>query len=86
VKAKEVSPGRFGDLRNRIKENAFKVFSEAVAKTQPARVERRVKHAKGHYVWLETAGDFLINGKGEASPLLAPSSMVGNAFGVSSRT
>lgn len=54
-------------------ETAFKVFSEGVATTQPGRVECRVKHAKGHYVWIETAGDFLINGKGEVTAVVMTS-------------
>jgi hypothetical protein len=41
------------------------VNSEGVAKSEPGRVECRVKHAKGHYIWIEAAGDFLRNGKGE---------------------
>ncbi|MBI5590025.1 MAG: PAS domain S-box protein [Deltaproteobacteria bacterium] len=54
-------------------ENAFKIFSEAVVKKQPARVECRVKHAKGHYVWLETAGDFIRNDKGEVTAIVMTS-------------
>jgi PAS domain S-box-containing protein len=54
-------------------ENVFQVFSEAVAKKHPAKVEYRVKHAKGHYVWFETAGGFLRNDKGKVSGILTTS-------------
>jgi len=54
-------------------ENVFTVFSELIAKTQPARIECRAKHANGHYVWLDTVGDFVRNDKGEVTAVVMTS-------------
>ncbi len=54
-------------------ENVSKVFFEGLAKTQPERVECRVKHANGHYVWIEVVGDFIRNDKGEVTSIVMTS-------------
>ncbi len=54
-------------------ENVLKEFSGLIATTRPARVECRAKHANGHYVWLETVGDFLRNDKGEVTAVVMTS-------------
>ncbi len=51
-------------------ENMIRVFSESIARRQPAMTEYRVRHADGHYVWLETAGDPIWNDKGELTAVV----------------
>jgi len=41
------------------------VFSDGSINKKPVKVEYRTKHAKGHYIWLETIGDLLRDDQGE---------------------
>ncbi|MCX5828100.1 MAG: PAS domain-containing sensor histidine kinase [Deltaproteobacteria bacterium] len=54
-------------------ENVLKVFFDGIAKKRTAKVECRAKHAKGHYIWIETVGDFLRNDKGEVTAVIITS-------------
>jgi PAS domain S-box-containing protein len=45
----------------------IKAFSASLVNKKPVKIEYRVKHAKGHYVWLETIGDMLRDDHGEVT-------------------
>ena len=45
-------------------------FAEGSASWQPVRVEYRVRHADGHYVWLDTIGDLIRDDQGNATAAL----------------
>ncbi len=49
------------------------VFSEALIHKKPFKVEYRVRHAEGHYIWLETVGDLLRDDRGEALAVIMSS-------------
>ena len=40
-------------------------FAEAFVESKPARVEYRTRHADGHYIWLETIGNFIYDDSGQ---------------------
>jgi len=46
-------------------EKVQRAFAEAVAGLTPGMVEYRVRHAEGHYVWLETTGNFVHDENGQ---------------------
>jgi PAS domain S-box-containing protein len=48
-------------------ESAVNAFAEGVQRRRPQRVELRFKHADGHYVWIESVGNPIFDGKGEVS-------------------
>lgn len=48
-------------------EKVQKVFGNALATSSPGRVEYRIRHADGHYLWVETVGDFLYDSEGQIS-------------------
>ncbi len=48
-------------------------FSEGRASRQPVRVEYRVRHADGHYVWLDTVADLLRDAQGEPTAIVMSS-------------
>jgi len=54
-------------------ERIVKVFSEGLINKKPAKTEYRVKHARGHYVWLETIGDLLRDDEGEVTSVIMTS-------------
>ena len=49
------------------------VFFEGLDHKKPIKVEYRVRHAEGHYVWLETVGDLLRDDRGEALAVIMSS-------------
>ncbi len=51
-------------------EGLIRVFSESLARRQPTMVEYRVRHANGHYVWLETVGDPIRDDKGDITAVV----------------
>jgi PAS domain S-box-containing protein len=48
-------------------EKVQKVFENALATSSPGRAEYRIRHADGHYLWVETIGDFLYDSEGQIS-------------------
>ncbi len=54
-------------------ENLIRIFSESIANKKPVKVEYRIKHAAGHYLWLETIGDVLRNHNGEVTLIIMSS-------------
>jgi PAS domain S-box-containing protein len=54
-------------------EHIIKVFSEGLVNNKPSKLEYRVKHKEGHYVWLETIGDLLKNDRGEVTAVVMSS-------------
>ena len=54
-------------------EHIFNVFSEGLSNKRPAKVVYRIKHAEGHYIWLETIGDQLKNDQGEMTAVIMSS-------------
>jgi diguanylate cyclase (GGDEF)-like protein/PAS domain S-box-containing protein len=49
------------------------VFSDGLINKKPVKVEYRTKHAKGHYIWLETIGDLLRDDQGEVMAVIQSS-------------
>jgi PAS domain S-box-containing protein len=47
--------------------NIQKAFEEAFVTSSPGRTEYRIRHADGHYLWVETVGDFLYDSDGNIS-------------------
>ncbi|MEI7636218.1 MAG: PAS domain S-box protein [Syntrophus sp. (in: bacteria)] len=54
-------------------EHLIAVFSEGIINKRPGRVEYRIKHAEGHYVWLETIADGIMDDKGEVTAVIQSS-------------
>jgi PAS domain S-box-containing protein len=54
-------------------EHIIKVFSEGLINNKPSKLEYRVRHKEGHYVWLETIGDLLKNDRGEVTAVIMSS-------------
>jgi PAS domain S-box-containing protein len=54
-------------------ENVIKAFSEGLAANRPVSLEYRVRHADGHYVWLETVGDLLRDAQGNVTAVVMSS-------------
>jgi PAS domain S-box-containing protein len=54
-------------------EKILNTFSQGLAGNQPMKVEYRVKHANGHYIWLETIGDFLRDAQGKVTAVVMSS-------------
>ncbi len=54
-------------------EKVIKVFSEGLAAKRRASVEYRVRHADGHYVWLDTVGDLLLDAQGDLTAIVMSS-------------
>lgn len=48
-------------------------FAENTSSIQPIRIQYRVKHAGGHYVWLDTVTDRIRNDQGEVTGLVMSS-------------
>jgi PAS domain S-box-containing protein len=46
-------------------ENVIRAFAEGLAANRRSKAEYRVRHADGHYVWLETVGDGLRDSQGD---------------------
>jgi len=47
-------------------ENLKTIFANAIATSTPAKARYRLKHADGHYVWVEAAGNFIFDDDGQA--------------------
>jgi len=54
-------------------EHVIKVFSDGLVNKKPAKLEYRIKHASGHYIWLETVGDFIRDDQGEVTAVIMSS-------------
>ncbi len=54
-------------------ERIIKFFSEGLTDNRRATAEYRVRHADGHYVWLETVGDLLRDAQGKATAIVMSS-------------
>jgi PAS domain S-box-containing protein len=54
-------------------EYLIKVFSEGLMNKKPGKVEYRIKHAEGHYVWLETMADGIMDDQGEVTAVIQSS-------------
>ena len=54
-------------------EYVINVFSEGLVNKKPAKREYRIKHAEGHYIWLETVGDFIRDDHGEVTAVIQSS-------------
>jgi len=54
-------------------EHLIKVFSEGIINKKPGKVEYRIKHAEGNYVWLETIGDAIMDDQGEVTAVIQSS-------------
>ena len=48
-------------------EKVQKIFAEAFVESKLARVEYRTRHADGHYIWLETIGNFIYDDSGQTT-------------------
>jgi len=48
-------------------------FAEETSSSQPIRLQYRVRHANGHYVWLDTVTDRIRNDRGEVTGLIMSS-------------
>ncbi|MBN2845183.1 MAG: PAS domain S-box protein [Deltaproteobacteria bacterium] len=48
-------------------EKIQKAFADAFATSSPGRAEYRIQHADGHYLWVETIGNFLYDSDGKIS-------------------
>lgn len=46
-------------------EKVQQVFAEALTNSKPSRAEYRTRHADGHYIWLETIGNFIYDDNGQ---------------------
>lgn len=51
-------------------EHLIKVFSESLINKKPGKAEYRIKHADGHYVWLETMADGIFDDQGEVTAVI----------------
>jgi PAS domain S-box-containing protein len=51
-------------------EHIIKVFTEGLINKKPGKAEYRIKHAEGHYVWLETIADGIFNDQGEVTAVI----------------
>lgn len=49
------------------------LFADSLVSQKPVRTEYRVRHAEGYYVWLDTVGDLLRDGRGEAVAVILSS-------------
>jgi PAS domain S-box-containing protein len=54
-------------------EHLTKVFFEGLVNKKPGKVEYRIKHAEGHYVWLETIADGIMDDQGEVTAVIMSS-------------
>jgi PAS domain S-box-containing protein len=54
-------------------ERLIKVFSEGLTNKKPGKAEYRIKHADGHYVWLETMADAIMDDQGEVTAVIQSS-------------
>lgn len=54
-------------------EHLIKVFSENLINKKPGKAEYRIKHADGHYVWLETMADGIFDDQGEVTAVIQSS-------------
>jgi PAS domain S-box-containing protein len=54
-------------------EKVLKTFAEGLAAKRRTHVEYRVRHADGHYVWLDTVGDVLLDAQGDMTALVMSS-------------
>lgn len=54
-------------------EKVIRAFSEGLAARRRTTVEYRVRHADGHYVWLETVGDALLDDRGDITAVVMSS-------------
>jgi PAS domain S-box-containing protein len=54
-------------------ERIINIFSEGLAANRRVNIEYRVRHADGHYVWLETVGDFLRDTQGNVTAVVMSS-------------
>jgi two-component system cell cycle sensor histidine kinase/response regulator CckA len=54
-------------------ETIMKKFTEGLPSNQSIRVEYRVRHADGHYVWLDTVGDLLRDDQGNPTAVVMSS-------------
>jgi len=51
-------------------ERVLQVFTEALASSETGRVEYRARHADGHYIWVETIGNFVHDAEGRPTGIL----------------
>ena len=51
-------------------EYIMNVFSDGLVNKKPVKLEYRIKHAKGHYLWLETMGDLVRDDHGEVTAVI----------------
>ncbi|MFA6413166.1 MAG: PAS domain S-box protein [Syntrophales bacterium] len=54
-------------------ERCLKAFTDGFDSMEPVKIEYRVKHADGHYLWLETIGDLIRDDQGEAKAVIMTS-------------
>ena len=54
-------------------EHLIKIFSENLINKKPGKAEYRIKHADGHYVWLETMADGIFDDQGEVTAVIQSS-------------
>jgi len=54
-------------------EHIINVFSQGLINKKPVKLEYRIKHAEGHYLWLETMGDLLRDDQGEVTAVIQSS-------------
>lgn len=51
-------------------ERCINLYSQALTAEKPITAEYRVRHADGHYVWLESVGDILKDSKGDRTAII----------------
>ena len=54
-------------------QRVIEAFSAGLTRRQPVKVEYRVKHADGRYLWLETIGDLMRDEQGQATAIVMSS-------------
>ncbi|MCX5829858.1 MAG: PAS domain S-box protein [Deltaproteobacteria bacterium] len=54
-------------------ERCLKAFTDGFASKEPVKIEYRVKHAYGHYLWLESIGDMIRDDQGKAKAIIMTS-------------
>jgi len=54
-------------------EKVIKTFSEGLAAKRRTTAEYRVRHADGHYIWLDTVGDVLLDAQGDITAIVMSS-------------